>query len=354
MTPTRIKRFYYIHPMLANLMKSSLNIGKRVFIAVIELLALLIFLYAFLLSAEYTNRSMVLLQSAGTSMGLNQNSFAQFFYFVKDVFTGNWGYVASNYPTLGGFSVMAVIGFSLPQTIFLLAISLLVSVPIVILMGIGYSRRVNTTTRAASNLYIALGMVFPIFLVGAFLRFFLYNTSLIISEPTKNLPYWTFPTHIPVIDGLIHGNYAMASSGILVFIIPLLLMVFFSSSFMLQIYRSGILKSLNQGYLGSASSLGLPRWIVVRNYLMIKGSSELFRYIPTVMTSILTFEIVVEAIMTYRGLGWAFYESIITGSYFGAIFALFVFGIVIIISSFLSGIIRILTDPEASGGELYG
>jgi peptide/nickel transport system permease protein len=336
--------------MMANLMKGSLSIGKRVLTAVIELLALLVFLYAFLLAAEYTDKGAVLLQATGTSMGLNQNSFTQFFYFLKDVFTGNWGDVTSTFSTLGGFSVIAVIGFSLPLTVFLLAISLLLSVPIVILVGIGYSRRVNTTTRAASNLYLGLGIVFPLFLVGAFLRFFLYNTPLIISEPTKNLPYWTFPTHIPVIDGLIHGNYAMASSGLLVFIIPLLLMVFFSSTFMLQIYRSGILKSLNQGYLSSASSLGLPRWIVVRNYLMIKGSSELFRYIPIVMTTILTFQIVVESIMTYRGIGWAFYESILTGSYFGAIFTLFVFGIVAIISSFLSGIIRVLTDPDASRG----
>ncbi len=337
--------------MMAHLMKNSLGIGKRVLTAVIELVALLVFLYAFLLAAEYADKSAVLLQAAGSSMGINQNAFTQFFYFVKDAFTGNWGNVASSFSTLGGFSVVAVVGFSLPLTIFLLAISLLISVPIVVLIGIGYSRRMNSTTRVASNLYVGLGIVFPLFLVGAFLRFFLYNSSLVISAPTTNLPYWTFPTHIPVIDGLIHGNYAMASAGILVFIIPLLLMVFFSSTSMLQIYRSGILKSLNQGYLEAASSLGLPRWIVVRNYLMIKGSSELFRYISIVMTSILTFDIVVEAVMTYRGLGWAFYESILTGSYFGAIFTLFVFGILVILSSFLSSIIRVITDPEAAGVE---
>ena len=216
--------------MMAHLMKNSLGIGKRVLTAVIELVALLVFLYAFLLAAEYADKSAVLLQAAGSSMGINQNAFTQFFYFVKDAFTGNWGNVASSFPTLGGFSVVAVVGFSLPQTIFLLAISLLVSVPIVVLIGIGYSRRMNSTTRGASNLYVGLGVVLPLFLVGAFLRFFLYNSPLIISAPTKNLPYWTFPTHIPVIDGLIHANYAMASSGILVFIIPLLLMVFFSST----------------------------------------------------------------------------------------------------------------------------
>ncbi|EQD49445.1 binding-protein-dependent transport system inner membrane component, partial [mine drainage metagenome] len=243
------------------------------------------------------------------------------------------------------------VGFSLPLTVFLLVISLLVSVPIVILMGIGYSRRVNTTTKAASNLYLGLGAIFPLFLVTAFARFFLYNTSLIISASTNNLPNWSFPTHIPFIDGLINGNYAMAGSGILVFIIPLLLMIFFASVAMLQIYRSGILKSLNQGYLGSASSLGLPRWLVVRNYLMNKGASEVFRYMPIVMTSILTFDIVVEAIMSYRGIGWVFYESLISGSYFGAIFSLFVFGIIIILSSLVSGIARAMLDPEIAGGE---
>lgn len=337
--------------MMAHLMKRTLGIGKKVLTAFIELVALLVFLYAFLLAAEYVDKNALLLQAGGAFMGIKQNSFTQFFYFLKDIFSGNWGYVVSSYPTLGGFSVVAVVGFSLPRTLFLLAVSLLISVPIVVLMGMGYSRRVNTTTRAASNLYTGLGIVFPVFLIGAFLRFFLYKTSLIISTPTKNLPYWTYPTHITLIDGLIHGNYSMASAGILVFIIPLLLMIFFVSTSMLQIYRSGILKSLKQGYLESASSLGLPRWIVVRNYLMIKGSSELFRYIPIVMTSILTFDIVVEAVMTYRGLGWAFYESILSGSYFGAIFTLFVFGIIVIIASFLSGVIRVLTDPEAAGGE---
>lgn len=332
-------------------MNRSLGIGRMVVIAVIEFIALLIFLYAFLLGAEYVNKSAVLLQSAGYSMGINQNSFTQFFYFLRDVFTGSWGTVASQFATLPGFSVTTVIGFSLPRTAFLLVISLLISIPIVILMGIGYSRRVNTTRRSASNLYLGIGSIFPLFLIAAFARFFLYNTSLIISVPTQNLPYWTFPTHIAFIDGLISGNYAMAGSGILVFIIPLLLMIFFASASMLQIYRSGILKSLNQGYLGSASSLGLPRWLVVRNYLMNKGASEIFRYMPIVMTSILTFDIVVEAVMSYRGIGWAFYESIISGSYFGAIFTLFVFGIIIILMTFASSVLRSVLDPEIAGGE---
>ncbi len=332
-------------------MKSSLGIGNKVLIAVIEFIALLIFLYAFLLAAEYTNKNAVILQSAGYSMGVNQSSFLQFFYFLRDVFTGSWGNVTPSFPTLGAFPATTVVGFSLPLTAILLLISLLVSMPIVILMGIGYSRRVNTTTKAASNVYLGLGAIFPLFLVAAFARFFLYNTSLIISASSKNLPNWSFPTHIPFIDGLINGNYALAGSGILVFIIPLLLMIFFASVEMLQIYRSGILKSLNQGYLGSASSLGLPRWLVVRNYLMNKGASEIFRYMPIVMTSILTFDIVVEAIMSYRGIGWVFYESIISGSYFGAIFSLFVFGIIIILASFISGIARALLDPEIAGGE---
>ncbi len=233
-------------------MNKRMSVARRVLYAVIELIGLLVFLFIILYAAELQNSSIVFSQyvsSSGKSiLESSQNVLVQFGLFVASTFTGNWGMAPSVVGSFKSFSASAVISYTLPSTIFLLGLSIVVSVPIVILLGISYGNKPHSSRSSPVSAYTALGTVIPVFVLAAFARF-LFNGTAIGITGTYSLSGATFPTHVPLIDGLIHGNLSIAYSAFMHFILPFLLLVFFISTLLLQTYRSGIIKSIKEGYV---------------------------------------------------------------------------------------------------------
>ncbi len=335
-------------------MSETSYLGRRVLGAVVEFIGLLIFVYLILYGAEYRDKTAVLSQfsSAANALsisGMNQNAFVQFFYFLMNTFTGSWGNDTS-IPGMSGYTVIAMISYTLPVTSFYLAISLLVSVPIVILLGIQYGSKPHTATSAPVGTYITLGLVLPVIFVAALLRFLFFNTSVPISGTYANAPNVSFPTHVPFLDGLINGNMQIAGSALYHLLLPFLIMVFFASTLLLRVYRGGILKSRRERYLTAATSMGIPRWLRTSKYLLNKGTSEVLRQVTVILATLFSFDIIIEAVFSYQGIGWALYHSFLTESYYGIVYIFFIFGLSIIVGKFIASSIREWIDPEATGG----
>lgn len=332
-------------------MNSKAQIGKWVASAIIEFVFLILFLFSLFYIGEFVNKTAVLasISTAGPSTPLikvNQDFITQLYSFVIGILTGKWGYFPGVTPYFGGFSVTALVGYTLPATIFLLGISMLASVPIVILLGIRYGKKVHTATSIPISTYTGFGAAVPVFFVALLARFAFYPTELGTSGMFSGSYYLTLPTHVPILDGIISGDLNLAGSAALHFVLPFLVLVFFISTLLLRTYRAGILRVLKSGYLDSAKSLGLPSWIITRRYLMNTGTSEILRHISPIMTAIFTFDIIVEALFLYQGMGWLFFESALETSFTGIIGTLFIFGIGLILFRFASRLSRVYIDPQ--------
>ncbi len=331
-------------------MNKWMSVARRVLYAVIELIGLLVFLFIILYAAELQNSSIVFSQyvsSSGKSIfESGQNVLVQFGLFVASTFTGNWGMAPPAVGSFKSFTASAVISYTLPNTIFLLGLSIVVSVPIVILLGISYGNKPHSSRSSPVSAYTALGTVIPVFVLAAFARF-LFNGTAIGITGTYSLSGATFPTHVPLIDGLIHDNLSIASSAFMHFILPFLLLVFFISTLLLQTYRSGIIKSIKEGYVRLARATGTPQWLITKKYLLDKGGYEVLKHIRVIMMTVLTYLIIVEAVFNYQGIGWAFYQSVTTTrNYPLAIYSLFIFGLLIILAGLISGIAMDRINPS--------
>lgn len=335
-------------------MNVKAQVGKYVASAVIEFVFLVVFLFILLYAGEIFNKSAVyasLLVRGSSShiIPVDQNPIMQFVYFLINIFTGNWGYLPKGFPYFSRFSISGALSLTLPVTAFLMVISVLVSVPIVIALGVRYGKRVHSTTSIATSTYTGLGVAVPVFFLAILARLAFQSTPLGTTGINSGTHVVTWPTHVPIIDALISGNLQLAWTGLLHFILPFLLIVFFSSALLLRTYRAGILKALDSGYLASAKSLGLPPWIITRRYLMNTGTSEILRHISSIMTSIFTFEIIIETVFLYQGVGWLFFQSVLTSSYTGIIGSLLIFGIGLITVRLVARIARAYIDPKNAG-----
>ncbi len=336
-------------------MNPNAQIGKSVASAAIEFVFLLVFLFSLLFAGEYLNKTALVasISAPGPSKVLvqtNQSFVFQFVNFLIGIFTGKWGYFSTSMPHFSGFSVTALIGYTLPATAFLLVISTLAATPIVILLGIRYGKRVHTPTSTPTSVYTGLGASVPAFFLVLLAQLAFRNTALGTSGMFAGTYYLTMPTHIPLIDGLISKDFNLAGSAALHLVLPFLILVFFISALLLRTYRAGILKTLDSGYLSSAKALGLPSWIITRRYLMNTGTSEILRHISSLMTAIFTLDIIVETVFLYQGMGWLFFESAIETSFTGIIGTLLVYGTGLIIIRFISRLSRNYIDPQRMGG----
>lgn len=336
-------------------MNLKAQIGKSVASAIIEFVFLLVFLFFLLYIGEYTSKTALIasISASGPSAVLvqtDQSFIFQLYHFFFGMLTGKWGYFPTSLPYFGGYSVSALIGYTLPATAFLLITSTLVAVPIVILLGIRYGKRVHSTTSIATSTYTGLGASIPVFVLVVFAKVAFHTTELAAGGMFGGSYYLTMPTHVPLIDGLISTDFNLVISAILHFILPFLILVFFTSTVLLRTYRAGILKTLDSGYLNSAKSLGLPTWVITRRYLMNTGTSEILRHISSIMMAIFTFDIIVEAVFLYQGLGWLFLQAAIETSFTGLIGTLLVYGTGLIVIRLASRLSRGYIDPQRTGG----
>ena len=149
---------------------------------------------------------------------LNDPLYVQYFYYMRNLITGNWGVTPST-----GRSVLQDIGFFFPATIELALVALLITVVLGISMGviasIYYNRKLDHTIRI---IYLA-GFSSPPFLVAlVVLIIFGYVLKLLPTqgELSQHLIPPTRITGMYIIDSFLTGNWVDLKDSILHVIMP--------------------------------------------------------------------------------------------------------------------------------------
>ena len=170
----------------------------------------------------------MLIQKLTDEFHLNQPIYVQYFYWLYQILRGNWGF--TNTPIFSG-SVDTAIALYLPNT---LMISVFASILIwVIGVPLGVFSANNRDSVADHTLRVGSFTLYsmPIYLIGVVL-------ILVIGVYLKILPFsgvvnpisvsglsWyvngiSYPTHIILIDAIIHNSWGIAADAFLHLILP--------------------------------------------------------------------------------------------------------------------------------------
>lgn len=303
-----------------------------------------------------------LLARAKIELGFNYPVPVQYFYFLINLFTGNWGY--ADYPI--STYVYSAISLLWPNTVQLLIFTFISSVLIGIPLGTHIGGRAGSRSDHAGRLFSLVGYAMPQFFFGLLLLvifgkgiikwpgsvFPLFGMITIPIPP----PSWLFnqqigyilssPTHMIFFDALIHRDPQIAFSALMHLALPVATLTYAVLAVIVRTMRAGMIDASVQEYIRSARAKGVPLKIIIKKHMRKNALIPTVTSIGLLMGYVMTGLIVVETIFGYQGLGWYLVQSTLHREVWGIIYSAILFGFFIIIANLVVDVVYAYLNPR--------
>lgn len=130
------------------------------------------------------------------------------------------------------------------------------------------------------------------------------------------------------------------------YIMPVMALAFYPSSYISRLMRSSMLEVLGQDYMRTAKAKGLSQFIMLFKHALRNAILPVVTYLGPLLAYTLTGSFVVEKIFTIPGLGNSFISSIINRDYTLIMGTTIFLALLIIIMNLLVDIAYKLIDPR--------
>ncbi|MFI5420275.1 MAG: ABC transporter permease [Nitrososphaerales archaeon] len=242
--------------------------------------------------------------------GFNLPLYEQYFYWVRDAFSGNWGLSkwAGNQPTLTVFTNR------FPLTVELAVSAIIITVAIGLPLGIVSATKNNKLPDHVSRIIALSGYAIPVFWLGfLFQLVFSYYFKLwgLPTLPSSGYVDQTFAnsvhpiTGLPLLDALFEGNFSYLASSLMHLILPALTLAFATLGYLTRIVRSSMLEVLKQDYITMARSKGLAERVVIYRHALRNALIPVATVTGVLFASLLGGVVVVEFVFSWPGVGSA-------------------------------------------------
>lgn len=278
----------------------------------------------------------------------------QFYYWIREVATGNLGYSVS-----ARLPVAQALATFFPNTAEL---AIYAVIPIIlggIWLGSIAAVRKDKTADQILRVTAITGYSLPIFWLGLLLLFFssayLHSTPegivstkylLVVGDPQQFPRY----TYLITVDALINLRFDIFVDGLVHLALPVITLSYASWAVIMRVMRSSMLETLGKDYVKTARAKGAEERVV------IKGHARRNAMIPIATISGLTFAgllngvVITEFIFNRPGLGrWAL-EAVLRFDYPGILgFTLFN-AVLLVLANLVVDILYAYIDPRVRLG----
>nr|WP_319391631.1 ABC transporter permease [uncultured Cohaesibacter sp.] len=249
------------------------------------------------------------------ALGVNQPFFVQYFGFLKDMVTFDFGR-----SFLGGTSVAVLIGGALPSTLVLAFWSMLISIAFSIPLGITAAVHKNKALDQVIRVISLVGLSFPNFWLAIML-------VLVFSITWNILP-------------------PSGMSGWQSYIMPAVTMGVILMAVNVRLVRTTMLETLNSQYIMVARAKGLSETKVLYKHALRNCAIPLITYMGLQFGGLLGGIVVIERVFNWPGMGTLAFDAVGARDYPVLQASIMVLSLLIIIVNLLVDIIYGLVDPR--------
>lgn len=304
---------------------------KRIFIAVPVLIGITVIDYLLMSLAgspldmiQGAHVSQAALSVKGAQLGLNKPVIAQYFTWLSQVFTGNFGYSIKN-----NEAVSAMIGSHIGQTLLLMGVSLLISMLIAVPAGV-----FSATHKNKAGDYSLMGLSF---LGNSIPSFFLAMLLIYIFTIKLNLlpsgGMTTLGANLGTGDVLIH------------MIMPVIVLSVSMTGTNIRYIRSAVLEILQQDYLRTARAKGIGHFKVINKHALRNAMVPVITVFGMEIPTLFGGAIIVEQVFSWPGLGLMTMTAIINRDYPVIMGVSLVAALVVLLGNLLTDILYAVVDP---------
>lgn len=288
----------------------------------------------------------------------------QYVYYMQALLTGDWGW--SSTAINGGMPVTDAIILFFPPTLELAVSATFIAVLVGIPTGTISAIKKDKLADHATRIFALTGYSIPIFWLALLLQ--LAAVSLIpgwsiagIYDPSVLSPTtqpWAFnlypggpelysqPTHILVIDSLLHGDGAVFWDSFKHLILPTLTLAFGILGIILRMVRSGMVDSMNQDYVRTAWSKGLPEWVVVKKHIRRNALLPAATVIGLLFAGLLGGVVLVEEVFVWSGIGLWAANAVVRFDAGGVLGTTLIFAIFLVLVNLVVDVFYAYLDPR--------
>ena len=284
----------------------------------------------------------------------------QYFYWLKDVLVGNWGYTLL--PGISGTkSTWSVFFGRFPYTAELDLLAALLTFVIGVPLGVISARHNNKAPDHLSRIVSLGGYSIPQFWFGAVLQIFfvLYlrvnNLGLLPASGALgttcavcfNSPGTiTSYTGLPLLDSLLSLNLPYFWDSFAAIILPALTLAITSIGLLTRIVRSNMMEVLRQDYITLAKSKGLKENVIVYKHALRNAILPAKTVAGLLVTYLIGGSVIVEIVFSWPGVGSAaLVAADVLDINFLELFVL-VAGVIIVVTNLAVDILYGILDPR--------
>jgi len=293
---------------------------------------------------------------------LNQPLYIQYLYFINGILHGNWGYTRTS---IFSGPVTTAISIYFPNTIQLAIVAFIIAMAVGIPLGTIAAVRKDTWIDQVTRVIAFIGISLPIFWLAQLLQTYLGTPQgikifpvegTISSKYLSGIPWInsygvSSPTHIMIIDALIHGNFPIFASAVDHVILPAVTLAFFTLAAIMRYMRNSTVEVLNQDYVKFARAKGIAEPRVIRKYARRNSMIPVITISGLIFASLLGGAVITETVYGYPGIGYWTVQALLSLDAGGILGATLLFSFTIIAANLIVDVIYAFVDPRIRLGE---
>ena len=280
------------------------------------------------------------------ALGLNDPLIVQFFRYIFDLFTGNWGISVS---VSTGTSVWELVQAKLPRTIDLTIYSMLIASYVGIKTGVISATHRNKPKDTLFRGMALVGVAIPVFFLGMLLQSFLAH-QLGIFDATRYLSAGKrepqIITGFLAIDAIITGNLDVVIDYLYHMALPVFCLSFITLAGIVRQTRSSMLEVLEQDYIRTARAKGCEEKDVINTHALKNSLIPTITVIGLNFAGLLGGAVLTETTFGLKGMGQLLVKSIIMRDYWLLQALVFLVALIFVVANLIIDILYAYLDPR--------
>ncbi len=279
-------------------------------------------------------------------LGLDQPLILQYFRYIGDVFTGNWG-VSNNISR--GTLVWTLVWQRFPRTLELAIFSVLIASFIGIRSGMISAKHRNKPKDTIIRGTAIIGVAIPVFWMGMVLQyFFSYQLDWLPAIGFKTGYFGDPPlvTGFRTIDSLISGQFYMTIDYLVHLILPVFCLSFITLASITRQTRSSMLEVLQQDYIRTARAKGCKEKDVMKTHALKNALIPTVTVIGLNFGSLLGGAILTETTFSLHGIGELLLRAITQFDFYVINATVFLITLTFIIVNLFMDVLYGFLDPR--------
>ncbi len=279
-------------------------------------------------------------------LGLDKPILEQFFIYLGDLFTGNWGISVS---VSKGEPVWNLIGDYFPRTLDLAIWATIISSFVGLKTGVTSATNRNKRKDTIIRSVALLGVSIPVFWMGMLLQYaFAYKIPIFEGIGYKNIIFLDPPaiTNFYFIDSLIAGRPDQAFDYVWHMFLPVFCLSFITLASVTRQTRSSMLEVLELDYIRTARAKGCDEKTVINSHALKNALIPTVTIIGLNFAGLLSGAILTETTFNLHGIGELLLDAILLRDYWVLNGLVFLVTLLFVLVNLFIDILYAFIDPR--------